>query len=101
MPPVDAAYQLTVPELATALNVTVPAPLRLPFVVLLIVGIALTVTVTTAVGAEVHAKLLSVDTVVLRYCVVAVSPDGASYVAAVAPLMVLQLVNGLTARSQR
>ena len=78
MPPVEAAYQLTVPALATALNVTVPAPLREPFVVLVIVGIAFTVTVTTAVGAELHTNPLSVDTVVLRYCVVAVKPDGAS-----------------------
>jgi hypothetical protein len=52
--------------------------LRLPFVVEVIVGIALTVTVTTAVGDEVHAKLLSVDIVVLLYWVVAVNPDGAS-----------------------
>lgn len=101
VPPLDAAYQLTVPALAAALNVTVPAPLREPLVVDAIVGIALTVTVTTEVGSELHARLLWVAIVVLRYCVVAVSPDGASYVAAVAPLIVPQLLNGLTALSHR
>ncbi len=75
--------------------------MREPPVVDVIVGIAFTVTVTTDVGSELQARLLSVAIVVLRYCVVADSPDGASYVAAVAPLMVPQLLNGLTALSHR
>jgi Na+/serine symporter len=70
-------------------------------VVDVIVGIAFTVTITTAEGSDEQARLLWVATAILLYCVVAVSPDGASYVAAVAPLMVPQLLNGLTALSHR
>jgi hypothetical protein len=70
-------------------------------VVDVIVGIAFTVTVTTAEGSDEQARLLCVAIAILLYCVVAVNPDGASYVAAVAPLMVPQLLNGLTALSHR
>ena len=45
-PPDDAAYQLIVPELAVAPNVTVPVPHRDPGVVPVIVGAVLMVAVT-------------------------------------------------------
>ena len=45
-PPVAAAYQLIVPALAVAPNVTVPVPHLDPGVVPVIVGIALTVAIT-------------------------------------------------------
>ena len=44
-PPVEAAYQLIMPELAVAPKVTVPVPQRLPGVVDVIVGSGLTVVV--------------------------------------------------------
>ena len=46
VPPVEAAYQLIVPELAVAPKVTVPVPQRLLSVVPDILGIALTVAIT-------------------------------------------------------
>ncbi len=46
-PPVLAAYQLIVPALAVAPSVTVPASHTDPGVVPLIVGLAVTVTVTS------------------------------------------------------
>jgi hypothetical protein len=42
------------------------------------VGTACTVTVTAAVAADSHATEFSVDMVILRYCVVAVKPEGTS-----------------------
>ena len=46
LPPVGVAYQLNVPALPVAPNVTVPVPQRAPGVVLVIVGIILIVAVT-------------------------------------------------------
>ena len=50
IPPVDAAYQLIVPELAVAPRVTVPVPHREPGVVPVIVGPVSTVTFTVPVA---------------------------------------------------
>ena len=58
VPPVEAANQESVPAEAVAANVTVPVPQRLPGVVPVIVGAALTVA-TTAVLAEVHPPLVT------------------------------------------
>ena len=54
VPPVDAAYQLIVPALAAAPNVTVPLPHTEPGVVPLIVGIAFTVATTAVLLNVVH-----------------------------------------------
>ena len=54
VPPVDAAYQLIVPALAAAPNVTVPLPHTEPGVVPLIVGIAFTVATTAVLLDVVH-----------------------------------------------
>jgi hypothetical protein len=51
VPPVAAAYQLIVPALAAAFNVTVPVPQRLAGVVAVTVGIALTVAITALLVA--------------------------------------------------
>jgi hypothetical protein len=40
--------------------------------------VSLTVTVTAAVATDSHATEFSVDMVILRYCVVAVKPEGTS-----------------------
>jgi hypothetical protein len=45
-PPVEAAYQFNVPALAVAPNATVPAPQRLPGVIVLTVGVVFTVATT-------------------------------------------------------
>jgi len=47
-PPVELAYQLIIPELAVAPNVTVPVPQRLPGVVDVMVGSGLIVIVDVA-----------------------------------------------------
>jgi len=60
IPPVAAAHQLIVPELAVAPRVTVPGPQLLPGVVPVIVGIAVIVAVTAVRVAVVHpAKVAS------------------------------------------
>ncbi len=53
-PPVEAAYQLIVPALAVAPNVTVPVPHLEPGVVLVMVGMALIVAVTDVLVAVVQ-----------------------------------------------
>ena len=58
VPPVDAAYQLNVPTLAAAPNVTVPGPQRAAGVVEETVGIVLMVAIT-AVLAEVQPALVT------------------------------------------
>ena len=47
-PPVEATYQLIIPELAMAPNVTVPVPHRLPGVVVVMDGGGFTVIVVVA-----------------------------------------------------
>ncbi len=59
VPPVAAAYQLIVPALDAAPNVTVPVPQRLLSVVELILGIAFTVAVTALLVAVVHPLLVA------------------------------------------
>ena len=54
VPPVDAEYQLTVPALELAPNVTVPVPQFDPGVVDDIVGIVLIVALTAVLLAVVH-----------------------------------------------
>ncbi len=54
VPPVEAAYQLMVPALAAAPNVTVPLPHTEPGVVPDILGIAFTVATTAVLEAVVH-----------------------------------------------
>ena len=54
VPPVAAAYQLIVPALAAAPNVTVPVPQRLLSVIELILGIAFTVATTAVLVAVVQ-----------------------------------------------
>ena len=54
MPPVDAEYQLIVPALELAPNVTVPVPQFDPGVVVDIVGIVLIVALTAVLLAVVH-----------------------------------------------
>ena len=54
VPPVEAAYQLIVPELAAAPKVTVPVPQRLLSVTPLILGMAFTVATTAVLVAVVH-----------------------------------------------
>ena len=46
IPPVGTLYQLSVPALATALKVTVPASHRLPGIVAVIAGVTLAVAKT-------------------------------------------------------
>ena len=53
-PPVEAAYQLIVPALAVAPNVTLPVPHLDPGVVPVIVGIGLTVAVTAVLVSVVQ-----------------------------------------------
>ena len=53
-PPVDAAYQFTVPAEAVAPNVTVPVPQREAGAVPEMAGVALTVAVTAVLAAVVH-----------------------------------------------
>ena len=59
MPPVDAAYQLTVPALAAAPKVTVPVPQRAAGVIPDTVGIAFTVATTAVLLAVVHPLLVA------------------------------------------
>jgi hypothetical protein len=59
VPPVAAAYQLMVPALAVAPNVTVPVPQRLAAVLAVMVGIAFTV--TALVVAEQPAVVVKVN----------------------------------------
>ena len=54
VPPVEAAYQFTVPAEAVAAKATVPEPQREAGVVPVIVGRALTVAVTAVLEAVVH-----------------------------------------------
>ena len=53
-PPVRPAYQLIVPALAVAPNITVPGPHRDPGVVVAMVGMALTVARTAVLAPVVH-----------------------------------------------
>ena len=60
LPPVEAAYQLMVPALAVAPNVTVPASHREPGVVFVMVGAAgLTVAVADALVLVVQPLLVA------------------------------------------
>ena len=59
VPPVAAAYQLIVPALAVAPNVTVPVPHLEPGVVPVIVGIALTVAITAVLVAVVQPLIVA------------------------------------------
>ncbi len=59
VPPVEAAYQLIVPALAAAPNVTVPVPQRLLSVVELILGMGFTVAVTALLVAVVQPLLVA------------------------------------------
>ena len=54
VPSVEAVYQLIVPADAVAPRVTVPVPQRYAGVVVAIVGIALTVAMTSVLVAVVH-----------------------------------------------
>ncbi len=54
VPPVAALYQLIVPALAVAANVTVPVPQRLAGVFAVMVGIVFTVAATAVLVAVVH-----------------------------------------------
>ena len=54
VPPVAALYQLIMPALAVAPNVTVPAPHIPAEVVVVIVGIAFTVAIIAVLVAVVH-----------------------------------------------
>ena len=54
VPPVEAAYQLTVPADGVAPRVTVPVPQREPAVVPVMVGVVVTVAVTEVLVAVVH-----------------------------------------------
>lgn len=54
IPPVAALYQLIMPALAVAPNVTVPAPHIPAEVVVVIVGIAFTVAIIAVLVAVVH-----------------------------------------------
>ena len=65
------------------------------------VGTDCTVTWIVDVATDSQAILFNVDTVIRLYCVVAVNPEGASYVADVAPPIVFHTVKGLTELSQR
>ena len=56
LPPIDAAYQLMIPDDAVAPSTTVPVPHLDPGVVPVMVGIALTVTFT---GADVEVPVAS------------------------------------------
>jgi len=58
-PPVEAAYQLIMPELAVAPKVTVPVPQRLPGVVDVIVGSGLIVAKTDVLVGEVQPLLVA------------------------------------------
>jgi hypothetical protein len=59
-PPVIAAYQLIVPALDVAPNVTVPVPQRLEGVLAVMVGgDAFTVAVTAVLDAVVHVPLVA------------------------------------------
>ena len=58
LPPVELAYQFNVPALAEAASKTVPVPQRLPSVVAVTEGAALTVA-NTALRAEVHPALIA------------------------------------------
>jgi hypothetical protein len=60
-----------------------------------------TVTWIVAVGDDSQATEFNVEMVILLYCVVAVNPEGASYVDVVAPPMVDHAENGLTELSHR
>ncbi len=53
-PPVEASYQLMVPALAVAPRFTVPASQREPGVIPAILGVVLTVAITSVLEAEVH-----------------------------------------------
>jgi hypothetical protein len=53
-PPLEAAYQLTVPADAVAASATVPVPQRLAGVVPVIVGILFTVAITAVREVDVH-----------------------------------------------
>ena len=66
-----------------------------------IVGSGLTVNCTGVVATDSHEVLPNVEIVIRLYWVVAVNPAGGSYDDNVAPPMVDQAVNGLTALSQR
>ena len=55
-PPVDVAYQIVLPALAVAFNVTEPAPQRLAGVVAVIVGVVFIVAIT-AVLVELQVAL--------------------------------------------
>lgn len=59
VPPLDAAYQLTVPALAVAARVTVPVPHLDPGVVPVIVGAVFTEAVTAVLMAVVHPLLVA------------------------------------------
>ena len=54
VPPVEAAYQLTIPALAVTLKATVPVPQRLPGLTLVIIGISFTVATTAVLEVVVH-----------------------------------------------
>jgi len=58
-PPVEAAYQLIMPELAVAPNVTVPVPQRLPGVVDVMVGSGLIVAKTDVLVGVVQPLLVA------------------------------------------
>ena len=58
-PPVEAAYQVTVPADAVAPNVTVPVPHRLLSVVPVIVGIGFIVAITAVLAPVVHPPLVA------------------------------------------
>ena len=53
-PPLDTAYQLTVPALDVAPKTTKPGPQVLPGVVLVMVGIVFTVAATNSLGLDVQ-----------------------------------------------
>ena len=53
LPPVDAAYQLSVPAEAVAPKVTVPGPHRLPGVVPVIVGLPIVIVVFAEIIGDV------------------------------------------------
>ena len=59
LPPLDAAYQFSVPALALAPSETVPLPQRLPGIVVLIVGVVFTVAKTAVLDPVVHPLLVA------------------------------------------
>ena len=61
VPPVAALYQLIVPALAVAANVTVPVPQRLAGVLAVMLGMAFTTT-ATAVDVSLHPLALLTNT---------------------------------------